>query len=75
MSSSFSLLLLDKVVLAVVALGLLVLSRIQATQRRKRYPPGPPPRFFWGNFFDFPKDRPYKAYADWGKEYGKPHLL
>jgi len=70
MLSSLSLLFIDKIVIAIIAVSLVSIYRIQGARRRKHYPPGPSPRFFWGNFFDLPKDKPYKTYAEWAKIYG-----
>lgn len=55
--------------------SVLVLLAVRTILRRRRnpyglpYPPGPPSRFLVGNFFDIPKQRPYREYANWSKEY------
>ncbi|KAK7048377.1 O-methylsterigmatocystin oxidoreductase [Favolaschia claudopus] len=36
-----------------------------------RYPPGPPPRFAVGNFYDLPTKLPWLTYTEWGRRYGE----
>jgi len=59
----------DKLVLAVVVALLFGVSRVRAARLRARHPPGPPGRFFFGNFFDFPKEQAYKGFKEMGKQY------
>lgn len=33
------------------------------------YPPGPPPKFIIGNYFDVPKEHPHLEYVRWSKAY------
>lgn len=33
------------------------------------YPPGPPPRFIVGNYFDVPQEHPHLEYVRWSKAY------
>ncbi|KDQ58239.1 hypothetical protein JAAARDRAFT_261088 [Jaapia argillacea MUCL 33604] len=35
------------------------------------YPPGPKPDWFIGNLRHLPKDKPWMAYLEWGKQYGE----
>jgi len=57
----------DLLVLAAVAVLTIAVRRLRST--KKRYHPGPPGHFIWGNFFDFPHHEPYKKYAELSKTY------
>jgi hypothetical protein len=37
--------------------------------KRSPYPPGPEPKWFFGNMFDFPTVNPAEEYVAWGKKY------
>lgn len=62
----------DKLVLSGFAVLMVCISVVMRANKRRRlhYPPGPPPHFLWGNFFDLPKEKPYARYAEWSKTYG-----
>ncbi|KAF9477799.1 cytochrome P450 [Pholiota conissans] len=42
--------------------------------RRGPYPPGPPPKWFIGNMFDFPTSNASEVYAAWGRRYNSDIL-
>ena len=54
-------------------LYLLVVIRDHRKRRGLPYPPGPPLRPVVGNLLDFPKDTPWRAYAEMSKKYGMRH--
>jgi len=62
----------DRVVFQIIAILAFVfcISRLRAIRDRKRYPPGPPGYFLWGNFFDLTQAKAYKTCAEWSKTYG-----
>ncbi|KAK7037756.1 cytochrome p450 [Paramarasmius palmivorus] len=56
-----------------VFLVLFAVNRLFQSFRRHRvfqYPPGPPGKVFFGNFFDIPQKNPWLIYTDWAKKYG-----
>jgi len=60
--------LVDILIPALVAILVVLIAKTRRS--KKNYPPGPPGRFFFGNFFDFPAAHGYKKYAEWSKTYG-----
>jgi hypothetical protein len=56
-----------------VSLFLYLLVNFRDFRRRSglSYPPGPPTWPIIGNFFDIPKERPWIAYTDMSKKYGR----
>lgn len=43
---------------------------LTARQKRRKYPPGPKGFPIIGNIFDIPKDHPWLAYEEWGRQSG-----
>ena len=66
-------LLTDIVDILAIYLFLYLLVNLRDRRRRKRlsYPPGPPAWPIVDNFFDIPKDKPWIAYANMSKKYGR----
>jgi hypothetical protein len=56
-------------------LYLIVKSRDRRRQEGLSYPPGPPSWPIIGNYFDMPKDKPWIAYTDMSKKYGRRIIL
>ncbi|CAA7263091.1 unnamed protein product [Cyclocybe aegerita] len=54
-----------------VLLGVLLtfFLRTLISKPRVPYPPGPKPRFFVGNFLDFPEENAAENYLKWGRQY------
>jgi hypothetical protein len=59
-----------------VSLFLYLLVNVCDRRRRKglSYPPGPPSWPIIGNFFDIPKDKPWIAYTNMSKKYGRRNI-
>ncbi|VDC07379.1 unnamed protein product [Peniophora sp. CBMAI 1063] len=53
------------------AVGLLVLW----FRRPTHLPPGPKPRFFFGNIYEIPRSHAWKVYMEWAKRYGSVFML
>ncbi|KAI0278785.1 hypothetical protein BGY98DRAFT_916551 [Russula aff. rugulosa BPL654] len=60
-----------------ISLFLYLLVKFRNLRRRKglSYPPGPPSWPIIGNFFDIPKEKPWIAYTDMSKKYGRRNIL
>jgi hypothetical protein len=60
-----------------ISLSLYLLAKLWDRRGRKglSYPPGPPPWPIIGNFFDIPKEKPWIAYTDMSKKYGRRNIL
>jgi hypothetical protein len=62
-----------------LAISLFLYLLVKFRDRRKRkglsYPPRPPSWPIIGNFFDMPKDKPWIAYTDMSKKYGRRNIL
>ena len=60
-----------------ISLFLYLLVKFRDRRRRKglSYPPGPPLWPIIGNFFDIPKEKPWIAYMDMSKKYGRCNIL
>jgi hypothetical protein len=60
-----------------ISLFLYLLVKFRDRRRRKglSYPPGPPSWPIIGHFFDIPNDKPWIAYTDMTKKYGKRNIL
>ena len=56
-------------------LYLLVIFRDRRRRKGLSYPPGPSSWPIIGNFFDIPKEKPWIAYADMSKKYGRCNIL
>ena len=56
-------------------LYLLVKLRDRRRQKGLPYPPGPLSWPIIGNFFDIPKDKPWIAYTDMSKKYGRYNIF
>lgn len=56
---------------ALVAKAVLGKSR-KRNPKNLPLPPGPKGYPLIGNLFDVPKDKPWVAYNEWSKKYGKP---
>jgi hypothetical protein len=56
-----------------ISLFLFLLVNLRDYRRRRglSYPPGPPSWPIIGNFLDIPKDKPWIAYTDMSKKYGR----
>jgi len=56
-----------------ISLSLCLLVHFCNHRRRRAlsYPPGPPLWPIIGNFLDIPKEKPWIAYADMSKKYGR----
>jgi hypothetical protein len=60
-----------------ISLFLYLIVKFYDSRRRKglSYPPRPPSWPVIGNFFDIPKDKPWIAYTDISKKYGRRYIL
>ena len=62
-----------------LAISLFLYLLVKFCERRRRnglpYPPGPPSWPIIGNLFDIPRDRPWIAYTDMSKKYGKYNII
>jgi hypothetical protein len=60
-----------------ISLFLYLLVTLRDSRRRRglSYPPGPPSWPIIGNFLDIPKDKPWIAYTDMSKKYGRRNVL
>jgi len=64
-----SLTLTDKLVFFVSLALVVFVARWRQTKKNQAKLPGPPGHWLWGNVFDFPKVKPYKAFAEMSKKY------
>lgn len=69
---SFALDNLNRVDIALGALGVLVLAAWATRQKQSLpLPPGPPPKPLLGNLLDMPSEQEWKTFAQWGEKYGR----
>jgi hypothetical protein len=70
-------LLISAVDTLAISLFLYLLIRFRDHRKRKclPYPPRPPSWPIIGNYFDMPKDKPWVAYTDMSKKYGRRNIL
>jgi hypothetical protein len=69
--------LINAVDILAISLFLFLLVNLRDCRRRRRlsYPPGPPSWPIIRNFFDIPKDKPWIAYTDMSKKYGRRNIF
>ena len=62
-----------------LAISLFLYLLLKYRERRRRnglpYPPGPPSWPIIGNIFDIPKEKPWIAYRDMSKKYGRYNIF
>ena len=51
-------------------LGIFILNKLARRTRRGPLPPGPKPLPLIGNLLDMPKEKDWKTYHTWNKQYG-----